>query len=88
MADSPDAPTIIINGASSSVGACAVQLAKRAGLFVVGVAGASKAYAKSIGVDIILDYRDYNTKKELVCGHRLVSHLSDLHNTTNRSELS
>lgn len=50
---------IIINGASSSVGAFAVQLAKRAGLFVVGVAGSSKEYAKSLGADVIVDYRDH-----------------------------
>ncbi|KAH8112258.1 chaperonin 10-like protein [Phellopilus nigrolimitatus] len=50
---------IIINGASSSVGAFAVQLAKRAGLFVVGVAGSSKDYAKSVGADVIVDYREH-----------------------------
>lgn len=47
---------IIINGASSSVGAYAVQLAKRAGLFVIGVAGQSADYAKSLGVDVIVNY--------------------------------
>ncbi|TRM69840.1 chaperonin 10-like protein [Schizophyllum amplum] len=50
---------IIINGAASSVGAYAVQLAKRAGLFVVGTAGASKDYAKEVGADVVIDYRDY-----------------------------
>ncbi|KAI0094316.1 GroES-like protein [Irpex rosettiformis] len=49
---------VIINGASSSVGAFAVQLAKRAGLFVIGVAGSSKDYATSLGADIIVDYRE------------------------------
>lgn len=44
-------------GASSSVGAYAVQLAKRAGFFVVGVAGSSADYAKSIGADAVVDYR-------------------------------
>ena len=65
-ADAPDAPAVIINGASSSVGAFAVQLAKRAGLFVVGVAGASKDYAKSLGADIVLDYREYKSADALV----------------------
>ncbi|KAI0752214.1 chaperonin 10-like protein [Irpex lacteus] len=54
-----DQEGIIINGAASSVGAYAVQLAKRAGLFVVAVAGSSKDYAKSLGADIVVDYRDY-----------------------------
>ncbi len=50
---------VIINGAASSVGAYAVQLAKRAGLFVIGVAGSSKDYAKSLGADNIVDYREH-----------------------------
>ena len=54
-----DQKGIIINGASSSVGSFAVQLAKRAGLFVIGVAGSSKDYAKSLGADVIIDYRDH-----------------------------
>ena len=51
--------TVIINGASSSVGAYAVQLAKRAGMFVIGVAGSSKDYAKSLGADVLIDYREH-----------------------------
>ncbi|KAL5522937.1 hypothetical protein ACEPAF_1204 [Sanghuangporus sanghuang] len=51
---------IIINGASSSVGAYTVQLAKRAGLFVIGIAGSSKDYAKSLGADVIVDYREHS----------------------------
>ena len=50
---------IIVNGASSSVGSYAVQLAKRAGLFVIGVAGSSKDYAKELGADVIVDYREH-----------------------------
>ncbi|KAL5498917.1 hypothetical protein ACEPAH_1435 [Sanghuangporus vaninii] len=60
---------IIINGASSSVGSYAVQLAKRAGLFVIGIAGSSKDYAKSLGVDVIVDYREHTgdaLKKALI----------------------
>ena len=45
-------------GASSSVGSYAVQLAKRAGFFVVGIAGSSCDYAKSIGADVVVDYRE------------------------------
>lgn len=50
---------IIINGAASSVGAYAVQLAKRAGLYVIGIAGVSKEYPKELGADVILDYREH-----------------------------
>ncbi|KAI5895254.1 GroES-like protein [Schizophyllum commune H4-8] len=50
---------IIVNGAASSVGAFAVQLAKRAGLYVVATAGSSKDYAKELGADVVVDYREY-----------------------------
>ncbi|KAL1684121.1 chaperonin 10-like protein [Schizophyllum commune] len=50
---------IIINGAASSVGAFAVQLAKRAGLYAVGTAGSSKDYAKELGADMVIDYREH-----------------------------
>ncbi|KAL1742216.1 chaperonin 10-like protein [Schizophyllum fasciatum] len=55
---------ILINGAATSVGAFAVQLAKRAGLFVVGTAGASGDYATELGADVVVDYRDYGGKGE------------------------
>ncbi|KAL5495883.1 hypothetical protein ACEPAI_1347 [Sanghuangporus weigelae] len=48
---------ILVYGAASSVGAYVVQLAKRAGYFVVGVAGHSAEYAKSMGADASVDYR-------------------------------
>ncbi|KAH8918245.1 GroES-like protein [Atractiella rhizophila] len=48
---------IIIWGASTSVGAYAVQLAKAAGLDVIGVAGSSGDYAKELGADEVIDYR-------------------------------
>ncbi|KAI9021869.1 chaperonin 10-like protein [Hyaloraphidium curvatum] len=48
---------VLIWGASSSVGAFAVQLAKIAGLYVVGVAGGSAALAKELGSDAVVDYR-------------------------------
>ena len=66
---SGETKAVIINGASSSVGAYAVQLAKRAGLFVIGVAGSSKDYAKSLGVDVLIDYRDHKGEA-LVCSQR------------------
>ncbi|KAI0347681.1 GroES-like protein [Trametopsis cervina] len=53
---------IIIYGASTSVGAYVVQLAKRAGLFVVAIAGASKEYPKELGADVVLDYRNQSSE--------------------------
>ena len=50
---------IIINGAASSVGAFTVQLAKRAGLYVVATAGSSKDYPKELGADVVVDYREH-----------------------------
>lgn len=49
--------SLLVYGASSTVGVFVVQLAKKLGLFVVGVAGASGAAAKSYGADLVLDYR-------------------------------
>ena len=57
--DDGDGRGIVINGAATSIGAYAVQLAKRAGLFVVATAGASGAYVRSLGADVVVDYRKY-----------------------------
>jgi len=65
VATSAPTQVVVINGASSSVGAYAVQLAKRAGLFVVGIAGGSGAYAESLGADVVVDYRGYKGKGAL-----------------------
>ena len=58
---------VIVYGASSSVGAYVVQLARLAGYFVVGVAGSSADYAKSVGADAVVDYRKHSSPSELVC---------------------
>lgn len=57
---SPPTP-ILIWGASSTVGVYAVQLAKLAGLYVVGIAGSNVAHAKSYGADEVHDYRGKST---------------------------
>jgi NADPH:quinone reductase-like Zn-dependent oxidoreductase len=54
---------VLINGAASSVGAFAVQLAKRSGYSVVGIAGQSGDYARSLGADEVVDYRSADTGK-------------------------
>ncbi|KAH8918240.1 GroES-like protein [Atractiella rhizophila] len=60
---------ILIWGASTSVGAYAVQLAKLSGLEVIGVAGSSTKYAKEIGADEVIDYRG-KSPKELAAAFR------------------
>lgn len=50
--------TILIHGAAGGVGSAAVQIAKAAGLRVIGTASASNHdYLRSIGVDQAIDYR-------------------------------
>lgn len=57
--------TVVINGASSSIGSYAIQLAKLVGWRVIGIAGAGGEYAKSLGADVVVDYRG-KTQDELV----------------------
>jgi NADPH:quinone reductase-like Zn-dependent oxidoreductase len=52
--------TVVVWGASGSVGLYAVQLAKIIGLRVIGVAGAGCAAAKAAGADVVIDYREDN----------------------------
>lgn len=58
--DGSDAPSngqvVVVNGAASSVGAFAVQLAKKAGYVVVGTAGSSAKVAQELGA-VVVDYR-------------------------------
>ena len=49
---------VVINGASSTVGIFATQLAKRSGYHIVGLAGNSADLAKQYGVDTVVDYRN------------------------------
>lgn len=48
---------VLVNGASSSVGTFVVQLAKRAGYSIIGIAGRSGGIAAALGADKIVDYR-------------------------------
>lgn len=54
---------ILIWGASSTVGVYAVQLSKKAGLYVIGVAGAGCQHAKDYGCDEVFDYRNKSTSE-------------------------
>lgn len=49
---------VVINGAASSVGAFAVQLAKLARFKVIGIAGVSSQVAKDLDADVVIDYRN------------------------------
>lgn len=63
----PIEKTIIVYGASSSVGSMAVQLAKAAGARVIGVASKVNAdFVKEAGADLALDYRDPNVIEDAV----------------------
>ena len=61
----PNKETIVVNGASSSVGNFVVQLAKIAGMHVIGIAGAGSDYAKEAGADEVIDYRNENIVEKL-----------------------
>lgn len=88
---------VIVWGASSSVGAFAVQLAKKAGLYVIGIAGAGAELAKSLGCDVVLDYRKASLpadlKSAIAASGVSVKHAYDAHSalsgkTTSYFELS
>lgn len=88
---------VLVWGASSSVGAFAVQLAKRAGYYVVGVAGAGAQLAKEYGCDVVVDYRAADVgaqlKKAMAASGCTFRHAYDAHsaasgNTTSFGELA
>lgn len=55
----PEKVALIVNGASTAVGAFAVKLAKLNPSIspIIGIAGGSANYAKEIGCDAVVDYR-------------------------------
>lgn len=58
--------SVLIHGAAGSVGACAVQLAKLAGLRIIATASARDAeYVRSLGAEKVLDYRSVRFEKVL-----------------------
>ncbi|KAK4055710.1 hypothetical protein OIV83_000256 [Microbotryomycetes sp. JL201] len=66
----PDEPAtdktpILVYGAATTVGVYVTQLAKKSGLYVIGVAGKSCKHAEQYGCDKIIDYRK-KSNEELV----------------------
>ena len=58
---------LIINGASGAVGAFAVKLAKLSPAVtpIIGIAGTSANFAKSVGCDVVIDYRSPTIASDL-----------------------
>ncbi len=57
--------SILVYGAASTVGIYVSQLAKKLGLFVVGVAGVSADAAKAYGADVVVNYKSPSFEQEL-----------------------
>jgi len=57
--------SVLIWGGATTVGVYAIQLAKKTGLFVVAVAGASAETAKAFGADVVLSYKSASFEQEL-----------------------
>ncbi|KAK1479573.1 zinc-binding dehydrogenase [Colletotrichum cuscutae] len=56
---SKEAFPVLINGGTGSVGLYAIQLAKKAGLYVIATGGKKNhELLKSLGADVAIDYRD------------------------------
>ena len=62
----PEKKTIVVWGASGSVGNFAVQLAKIVGLRVIAVAGAGAPVAKIAGADVVVDYRQGQANNQIL----------------------
>src|ERR1700677_3478928 len=60
--------SVLIHGASGGVGTAAIQLAKRAGLTVIGTGGTDQGrqLIKTLGADFVLDHHDPNFSQKLL----------------------
>lgn len=58
--------TLLVWGASGSVGNYAVQMAKMIGLKVIAVAGAGAQIAKIAGADVVVDYRQGQVHAQII----------------------
>jgi len=60
--------SVLIHGASGGVGTAAIQLAKRAGLTVIGTGGTDQGrqLIKNLGADFVLDHHDPNFSQKLL----------------------
>jgi NADPH:quinone reductase-like Zn-dependent oxidoreductase len=58
--------TVVIHGAAGNVGAYAVQLARRAGLRIIGTAATDDiAFVRNLGADTVIDYRTQRFEEEV-----------------------
>ncbi|WP_182376003.1 NADP-dependent oxidoreductase [Nocardioides sp. WS12] len=59
--------TVLVSGASGAVGTVAVQLAKHAGAYVIGIAGGAEkcAMVTSLGADAVIDRKDRDWPTQL-----------------------
>ncbi len=64
--------TVFVSGAAGAVGSLVCQIAKIKGCRVVGSAGSKEKcdWLKSIGVDEVLNYKEYPTQNELIKAFR------------------
>lgn len=63
----PENRTFLVWGGASSVGSCAVQLAKASG-FIVATTASQRNFdhCKSLGADFVFDYKDENVAQKLI----------------------
>lgn len=62
----PNGKIVLVWGASSAVGSCAVQMLKAAGFEVAAVAGGHNAqYCKNLGADYVFDHKSENVVEEI-----------------------
>lgn len=81
----PHKQPLVINGASSAVGAFAVKLAKLNGRNgpIIATAGGSQDFVKSLGVDAVVDYRSDSLVEDIkkAAGGVTIKHFFDASNT-------
>lgn len=67
IAEVKEGDTVLVSAASGAVGSLVCQFAKIKGCRVVGSAGSTEKveWLKSLGVDAVINYKDYNNSTEL-----------------------
>ena len=80
-----DKVALVVNGASSAVGAFAIKLARLNSRVrpIIAVAGSSKDFVKSLGVDSVVDYRSESVADDIkkAAGAHPIRYVFDATNT-------